>query len=215
PITQVIVRSSANVQSGGKTKASAFMHGIFILVFVALLPTVLNLIPRASLAAILLMVGYKLAKPSLFKSLWKEGKNQFIPFIITVLFIVFKDLLWGVAIGLVVAVFEILYLNYKKPYLVDLDPDKNTFVFKLAEDVTFIHKASILETLNQIPKNRKVIIDATESVHIHPDIKEIINDFRTHAEYMNIDVEVISLEGRTKSSSKADFRELLDSVPKK
>ena len=215
PITQVIVRSSANIQSGGRTKASAFLHGIFILVFVALLPNVLNLIPRASLAAILLMVGYKLAKPELFKSMWKEGKNQFIPFIITIFFIIFKDLLWGVGIGLTVAIFEILYLNYKKPYLVDLDPDKNTFVFRLAEDVTFIHKASILETLNKIPKNTKVIIDATESVHIHPDIKEIINDFKTHAKYMNIEVEIKSLEEGIQTDSTGEFKELLDSVPDK
>ena len=214
PITQVIVRSSANIQSGGQTKIAAFTHGLFILVFVAFLPTVLNLIPRASLAAILLMVGYKLAKPSLWVTLWKAGKNQFIPFIVTVLFIVFKDLLWGVGIGLTIAIFEILYINYKKPYLVDLDPDQNTFVFKLAEDVTFIHKASILETLNKIPRDTRVVIDATESVHIHPDIEEIINDFKTHAGYMNIEVEIKSQDTEKQTNSMYEFAELLDSVPK-
>ena len=214
PITQVIVRSSANIQSGGQTKIAAFTHGLFILVFVAFLPTVLNLIPRASLAAILLMVGYKLAKPSLWVTLWKAGKNQFIPFIVTVLFIVFKDLLWGVGIGLTIAIFEILYINYKKPYLVDLDPDQNTFVFKLAEDVTFIHKASILETLNKIPSDTRVVIDATESVHIHPDIEEIINDFKTHAGYMNIEVEIKSQDTEKQTNSMYEFAELLDSVPK-
>jgi MFS superfamily sulfate permease-like transporter len=214
PITQVIVRSSANIQSGGKSKMAAFYHGIFILVFVALLPHVLNQIPRASLAAILIMVGFKLATPSLFKEMWKQGKAQFLPFMVTILLIVFKDLLWGVAVGLVIAVFEILYLNYKKPYLVDLDEDKDTFVFKLAEDVTFIHKASILDTLNKIPRNTKVVIDARDSVHIHPDIKEIIYNFKTHAEFMNIEMEVISLGNGVKTDSKKKFRELLASSSK-
>ncbi|MFB1003722.1 MAG: solute carrier family 23 protein, partial [Bacteroidia bacterium] len=124
PITQVIVRSSANIQSGGKTKISAILHGFFILGFIALLPGVLNLIPRASLAAILLIVGYKLANPATFRAMWNKGKSQFIPFIITLLFIVFKDLLWGVGIGLVTATLEILYINYRKPYLLDVDSNK-------------------------------------------------------------------------------------------
>lgn len=212
PITQVIVRSSANIQSGGKTKMSAIYHGFFILGFVALLPEILNLIPRASLAAILIIVGYKLANPALFRSMWKAGKNQFIPFLVTILLIVFKDLLWGVGIGLVIAVSEILYLNYKKPYLVDLDPDKNRFVFKLAEDVTFIHKASILDTLAKIPENTSVVIDATDSIHIHPDIKEIIRDFEVGAKFKNIDIEIIELQGSRKPSSKAEFKNLLGKV---
>ncbi len=214
PITQVIVRSSANIQSGGKSKMSAMVHGVFILGFVAFLPVVLNLIPRASLAAILLIVGFKLINPSQFRAMWRAGKAQFIPFIVTIFFIIFKDLLWGVSIGLIIGVFEILYLNYKKPYLVDLDPDKNTFVFKLAEDVTFIHKASILETLNQIPKNSKVVIDARDTAHIHPDVKEIINDFRIHAKFMNVQVELKSLKNGIKINSKKEFKQILQKAQK-
>jgi MFS superfamily sulfate permease-like transporter len=215
PITQVIVRSSANIQSGGKTKMSAILHGFFIFGFVAFLPQLLNLIPRASLAAILIIVGYKLATPSLFKEMWYNGKNQFIPFMLTVLFIVFKDLLWGVGIGLVVAIFEILYLNFKKPYLVDLDPDKKHFVFKLTEDVTFIHKASIMETLSKIPADTSVLIDATDSQHIHPDIVEIIHDFETHARFMNIEVEVRALEEAEVTPSTTRFKKLLKNVRNK
>lgn len=196
PITQVIVRSSANIQSGGKTKLAAILHGFFILLFVALLPAVLNLIPRASLAAILLMVGYKLAKPSLFKNMWKQGFNQFFPFIITIFFIVFKDLLWGVGIGLAVAIFEILYLNFKKPYLVDIDTDKtnNIFKFTLAEDVTFIHKASIQDTLNRVPENSNVTIDGSRTKSMHPDVLEIIEDYCIHAKTLDISVELINME---------------------
>ena len=111
PITQVIVRSSANIQSGGKTRASAFIHGIFLLGTIILIPQVLNLIPYASLAAILFVVGYKLAKPALFKSMFRMGKEQFIPYIVTILAIIFTDLLKGIGIGLVVAIF--LYIMEK------------------------------------------------------------------------------------------------------
>jgi len=208
PITQVIVRSSANIQSGGKTKLSAIFHGFFILAFVAFLPQVLNLVPRASLAAILLIVGYKLAKPETFKAMWSEGKAQFIPFIVTIIFIVFKDLLWGVGIGLVVAILEILYINYKKPYLLDIDTNKedNIYHFQLAEDVTFLHKASILETLNKVPNGSKVVVDGTKSISIHPDVREIIEDFMIHSEYSDIAVELRGLKGGTQPDATAKFK---------
>ncbi|HAV26283.1 MAG TPA: hypothetical protein DCX01_08900 [Bacteroidetes bacterium] len=214
PITQVIVRSSANIQSGGKTKMSAIIHGVFILGFVALLPEVLNLVPRASLAAILLIVGYKLANPATFKEMWAEGKSQFIPFIVTIFFIVFKDLLWGVGIGLVVAIFEILYLNYKKPYLVDADlvKDNKQFHFQLAEDVTFLHKANILETLNKVPNGSKVIIDGKKSISIHPDVREIIRDFETHAQYSDITVDIINFKEGTQPNPLAQFDKEIEKV---
>ncbi|MFT5817346.1 MAG: MFS superfamily sulfate permease-like transporter [Lentimonas sp.] len=214
PITQVIVRSSANIQSGGKTKMSAIIHGFFILGFVALLPEVLNLVPRASLAAILLIVGYKLANPATFKEMWAEGKSQFIPFIVTIFFIVFKDLLWGVGIGLVVAIFEILYLNYKKPYLVDADlvKDNKQFHFQLAEDVTFLHKANILETLNKVPNGSKVIIDGKKSISIHPDVREIIRDFETHAQYSDITVDIINFKEGTQPNPLAQFDKEIEKV---
>ena len=214
PITQVIVRSSANIQSGGKTKMSSIIHGFFILGFVAVLPEVLNLVPRASLAAILLIVGYKLANPSTFKEMWVEGKAQFIPFMVTIFFILFKDLLWGVGIGLVVAIFEILYLNYKKPYLVDVDliKDNNQFHFQLAEDVTFLHKANILQTLNKVPNGSKVIIDGKKSISIHPDVREIIRDFEIHAQYSDIQVEIINFKEGTQPNPMAHFDKVIEKV---
>tara|TARA_B100001059_G_scaffold215498_1_gene233060 strand:+ start:422 stop:1984 length:1563 start_codon:yes stop_codon:yes gene_type:complete len=193
PITQVIVRSSANIQSGGKSKLSAVFHGFLILSFVGFVPELLNLIPRASLAAILLMVGYKLAKPTTFKQMWNAGMSQFLPFIITILLILFKDLLWGVSIGLVVAIFEILYINYKKPYQINIDDAEEGQVHHilLTENVTFLNKASIMNTLDNIPDGTKVIVDASRTTYIHPDVEEIIEDFKTHASFSNIAVEVI------------------------
>jgi len=193
PITQVIVRSSANIQSGGKSKLSAVFHGFLILGFVGFLPQLLNLIPRASLAAILLMVGYKLAKPATFRSMWQGGMGQFLPFMITILLIIFKDLLWGVSIGLVVAIFEVLYLNYKKPYNMEIDDTKKTAEYRiqLSEDVSFLNKARILDTLDNIPDGSKVIIDARPSAFIHPDVMEIIEDFKTHASFSDIEVEFL------------------------
>jgi MFS superfamily sulfate permease-like transporter len=188
---------------------SAIFHGFFIFAFVAFLPQVLNLVPRASLAAILLIVGYKLAKPETFKAMWSEGKAQFIPFIITIVFIVFKDLLWGVGIGLVVAVLEILYINYKKPYLldVDLDKDDNVYNFLLAEDVTFLHKANIMETLSKVPDGSTVTIDGSKSISIHPDVREIIRDFETHASFSNIQLTVKGLKEGTQPEPVKKFKQ--------
>ena len=207
PITQVIVRSSTNIQSGGKTKMSAIIHGFFILGFVAFLPQLLNLVPRASLAAILLIVGFKLAHPSTFKAMWSAGLNQFTPFLVTILFIVFKDLLWGVSIGLTVAILEILYLNYRKPYLVNIDQNTadNIFHFQLAEDVTFLHKASILDTLNKVPPGSNVIIDGSKSISIHPDVREIISDFETHAQFINVTLTLVGMKEGVQPDPLAEF----------
>jgi MFS superfamily sulfate permease-like transporter len=190
PITQVIVRSSANIQSGGKTKASAFIHGIMLLVSAMAIPTLLNLIPLASLAAILFVVGYKLAKPKVFKEMYQMGRAQFIPFIVTILGIVFTDLLIGIGLGLVVAIFHILWNNYKTPY--HFDPENHVpgepIKIELAEDVSFLNKASILNTLNQLPDNSTVHIDASKARSIHPDILEIIDDFKQNAVTRDIKV---------------------------
>ena len=154
PITQVIVRSSTNIQSGGRTKMAAIMHGIILLACVMAIPRVLNLIPLASLAAILFLVGYKLAKPVLFRQMYALGKAHFVPFMLTILGIVFTDLLMGIGIGMVAAIFYILYNNYKKPFLFESDKHlKDGHIrLELAEDVTFINKASIQRTLTQIPR---------------------------------------------------------------
>ena len=192
PITQVIVRSSTNIQSGGRTKMAAILHGVILLLSAMAIPSLLNLIPLSSLAAILFLVGYKLAKPSLFKEMYARGKNQFIPFMVTIFGIVLTDLLMGIAMGLVVAIFNVLYNNYKKPFLFEKDrdmQDDGTIRLSLAEDVTFLNKASIQRTLAQIPDGSKVIIDESNTINIDYDVLEIIEEFTINAEYREIDVE--------------------------
>jgi len=194
PITQVIVRSSTNIQSGGKTKMSAILHGFILLGSAMLIPTVLNLIPLSSLAAILLMVGYKLAKPALFKSMYKTGWTNFIPFIVTILAIVFTDLLMGIGIGMAVAIFFVLYENYKKPFFFEHGQtfgESGNITLKLSEDVTFLNKANIQRALQIIPDNSKVTIDASNSVNIHHDVIEIIEEFEINAKSRNIEVNII------------------------
>ncbi|MTI32162.1 SulP family inorganic anion transporter [Xanthovirga aplysinae] len=196
PITQVIVRSSANIQSGGKTKASAFFHGVLLLVCALSIPKILNLIPLASLAAILLVVGYKLAKPALVKEMYRLGRSQFVPFMVTVLGIVFTNLLLGIFLGLVIAIFHILWNNFKTPYHFDSDlyVKGKPVEITLAEDVSFLNKASILRTLNQLPDDTYVIIDASKTKSIHPDVLEIIEDFKENAKTRDITIEILGLK---------------------
>ncbi|MFK7978852.1 MAG: SulP family inorganic anion transporter [Saprospiraceae bacterium] len=196
PITQVIVRSSTNIQSGGKSKAAAIFHGFLLILSAMLIPNILNLIPLASLAAILFLVGYKLAKPVLFKEMYGAGKEYFIPFMVTILGIVFTDLLMGIGLGMVVAIFYVLYKNYQKPYLLDVSDDGSVIRLELSEDVTFLNKANILKTLNQMPNDTKVIIDASRCVEIEHDVNEIIDDFVEGAKFKNIEVEVINRKHR-------------------
>lgn len=195
PLTQVIVRSSANMQSGGRTKASTILHGFWLLISVVTIPNVLNMIPLGVLAAILLVVGYKLAKPELFKRMYREGLGQLIPFLITIIGIVFIDLLMGIALGMVVAVFIILRNNYKVPYkmLTENLTGKDKIKIVLSEDVTFLNKASILKALDQIPDNTHVVIDASNTKFIHFDVVEIIENFIESAKNRNITVDVINL----------------------
>ena len=193
PITQVIVRSSTNIQSGGRTKMSAIVHGMILLLSAMAIPKLLNLIPLASLAAILFLVGYKLAKPVLFKQMYAQGQSHFVPFMVTILGIVFTDLLMGIGMGLAVAVFYILYNNYKKPFLFESGKHikDGAIRLELTEDVTFMHKASIQRTLSQIPDGTKVIIDASKSINIDFDVVEIIEEFKTNAGFRDIDLELI------------------------
>lgn len=218
PITQVIVRSSTNIQSGGRTKMSAILHGFILLGCAMAIPMVLNLIPLASLAAILFLVGYKLAKPVLFKQMYNLGQRHFVPFMVTILGIVFTDLLMGIGIGLAVAIFYILYNNYKKPFLFESDKHLKDGVIRLelAEDVTFINKASIQRTLSQIPDGTKVIIDASKSIHIDHDVIEIIEEFKTNAEYRDIELELIDVESvEIKNQTRKVERALANNLPNK
>jgi MFS superfamily sulfate permease-like transporter len=209
PITQVIVRSSANIQSGGRTKLSAILHGFFILFSVLLIPTVLRMIPLASLAAILLIVGYKLARPALFVSMWHRGYHQFVPFSVTVAGVVLTDLLTGVGLGMAVGIFIILRNNYRVPFHFDLNTyEPGTPIrIKLSEDVSFLNKASILRTLATLPRGSHVIIDATDTVLLDDDVVEIIEEERSRAYSRDITMELIGFDRPGK-------RALVDEVEK-
>jgi len=179
PITSVIVRSSANIDANSRSKMSAIFHGILILVCVALIPTILNLIPLAALAAILILTGYKLAKPKMFKTMYTNGKYQWWPFIITVVAVVFTDLLTGVGIGLAASVVSILVGNMKNAYKFKKEKyhDGDIIHIHLSQEVSFLNKAGIKHTLNKLPKNSKVLIDARGTAYIDFDILEIIREF--------------------------------------
>jgi MFS superfamily sulfate permease-like transporter len=192
PITQVIVRSSANINSGGKTKASAIFHGIILLLSAIFIPFYLNFIPLASLAAILLLVGYKLSTLALYKGMYKLGWNQFVPFMVTVIAILSTDLLRGIAIGMVVAIYYILRKNYEHSYHYNKELKNGTDVITLllSEEVTFLNKGSINHTLMELPDNSSIIIDGTKSVSIDYDVLEIIQNFKEHtAPLKNITIE--------------------------
>jgi len=193
PITQVIVRSSANIQAGGRTKASAIAHGVLLLVCALAIPTVLNLIPLAALAAILFVVGYKLARPAVVKQMWAGGWTQFVPFAVTVVGIVMTDLLMGILMGLAVAVVVILYQAWRTPYNLDVDGHEQGAPVRiaLAQQVTFFNKASIQRTLDEVPDGAHVVIDARRAQYVDPDVVEIIRDFQTNAETRDVEVEIV------------------------
>ena len=213
PVTQVIVRSSANQQAGGKTKAATVLHGVLLLASIIAIPTVLNLIPLATLAAILLVVGFKLAKPALFKKMYKQGMGQFIPFMVTILGIIFTDLLIGIGLGLVVAVFIILKNNFSVSHKMKSNEIEGTHEIKiiLSEDVTFLNKASIMKTLAEIPDDSKVLIDASGSHFIHYDVIEIIEDFEINAKTRNIELKLVDIE-KNKGKLPPQHFEVIDQI---
>jgi SulP family sulfate permease len=196
PITQVIVRSSANINFGGKTKLSAILHGVFLLISAITIAGLLNMIPLASLAAILLMVGYKLAKPTLFVNMYKLGWEQFIPFIATVIGILATDLLKGITIGIIFGIFYTLRHSYRNSHYmketVTTDQGKEIHHLVLAEEVSFFNKASVIKELEEIPVNSKVIIDCSSSKAIAHDVLELIKDYEVNAKTKNITVEKIN-----------------------
>lgn len=180
PITSVIVRSSANINSGARTKASAIMHGILLLICTAFIPGILNMIPLGALAAILLMTGYKLARISVFREMLSNGKYQFIPFVVTVVAVVFTDLLTGVGLGLATSVLAILYNNMTNSYYFHKENHHEGEIIRihLSEEVSFLNKASIKKTLDDLPHNSTVIIDAGNSHYIDFDVLELIKEFK-------------------------------------
>jgi len=197
PVTQVIVRSSANIAFGGKTKLSAILHGVFLLVSAITIAGLLNRIPLASLAAILIIVGYKLAKPALFKQMYQLGGEQFVPFTATVVGILATDLLKGIIIGILFGIFYTLHHSYlNSHYMKDVittEEGQEVHHLVLAEEVSFFNKASILNALTNIPQNAKVIIDYSKSKSIAYDVVEIIENYQSNALTKNISVEKINL----------------------
>lgn len=198
PITQVIVRSSANIQSGGKTKASAIIHGMLLLISVVLIPGLLNMIPLSVLAAILLIVGFKLAKPGLFKVMYGLGWKQFVPFIVTVLGIVFTDLLMGIGMGLAVGVVIILIKSYQNSHFLHVEDNSNgrhKIKMTLAEEVTFFNKGAILSELDLLPSDSFLELDVRKTRYLDNDIIEILEDFAIKAKNRNIDIRLVSERG--------------------
>ncbi|BDB51949.1 SulP family inorganic anion transporter [Flavobacterium ammonificans] len=193
PMTSVVVRSSANSTAGAKSKLSAIIHGVLLFVSVITIPLLLNKIPLATLAAVLLLVGYKLAKPATFIHFWKKGKYQFIPFIATLIAVVFTDLLKGVVLGMIISVIFVLKGNLKRAYVFRKEEyiDGDVIHIDLAQEVSFLNKADIKETLKNIPNNSKVIIDASDTVYIAHDILDLIHEFKTiRAKENSINVQI-------------------------
>ncbi|NSL89460.1 SulP family inorganic anion transporter [Chitinophaga sp. Mgbs1] len=180
PITSVIVRSSANINAGGKTKLSTMIHGSLLLICAALIPVLLNKIPLATLAAVLLVTGYKLCKIAIFKEMFRNGKYQWIPFVATVLAIVFTDLLIGIGIGMAVSVLAILRGNMKSSYYFRKEKYQtgDSIRLELAQEVSFLNKASILLTLDHLPNDTTVVIDAHKTAYIDFDVLQTIREFK-------------------------------------
>lgn len=209
PITQVIVRSSANIQSKGRTKLSAIVHGFLLLISVIIIPNLLNKIPLSVLAAVLLVVGYKLAKPALFKQMVKLGWKQWVPFVVTVIGIVFTDLLVGIGLGLLVGIVVILIKSFQNSHFLHKegeDVDDGKIKMTLAEEVTFFNKGAILKELDKLPKDSYLELDVRKTTYLDHDIIEILEDFAIKAKERHIDIKLISERGIVKNpESYIDF----------
>ncbi len=199
PITQVIVRSSANIQSGGRSKMSAIIHGFFLLISVILIPKLLNNIPLSVLAAVLFIVGFKLAKPSTFKSMFQLGWKQWVPFMATVLpMVITGDLLLGIGLGLAVGIVVILLKSFQNSHFLHKegeDIDDGKMKMTLAEEVTFFNKGAILKELDKLPENSFLELDVTKTRYLDNDIIEILEDFGLKAKERNITIKLISERG--------------------
>ena len=195
PLAQVIVRSSISIQSGGKTKATSIISGLLLLFAVIFIPRLLNQIPLASLASVLLVVGYKLVRPKSFIVMYKAGAYHFIPFCITILGMILTDLLIGLVIGLFTALFSILLENYKSAFYFHESHIGNKTIIRLSEHVSFLNKANIKKMLEQLPHDSEVVIDATRSKYIDYDVFEIIEAYKIEAHRKNIKLSIENLRG--------------------
>jgi MFS superfamily sulfate permease-like transporter len=196
PITAVVVRGAANVDAGGRTKLSAFTHGLFLLLAVLFVPFLLNKIPYASLSAILIVTGYNLTKPKLYRNMWSLGRKQFIPFVITILVILLTDLLVGVSIGLLISIYYIIQNNFKTEYRITKIKKHETdyITLKLNSNVTFLNKVQLRKTLDQIPEYSCLTIDGTESHFVDYDILEIISEYANKAHDRHIELTLTGIQ---------------------
>jgi MFS superfamily sulfate permease-like transporter len=190
------VRGSANVDAGAQTKLSSFTHGLFLLLAVLLVPFLLNLIPYASLSAILLVTGYNLTKPKLYRNMWSLGLKQFVPFIITIVIILSTDLLIGVSIGLLISVYFIVQNNFKAEYKISktMKHETEVYLLKLNTNVTFLNKVNLRKALDRIPEYSVLTIDGSECNFIDYDILEIISEYERKAHDRHIEVHLNGIE---------------------
>jgi MFS superfamily sulfate permease-like transporter len=197
PMTSVVVRTSANNNAGAKSKMSAIIHGILLLVSVLAIPSLLNKIPLATLAAVLLLVGYKLANPNIIKHFWEKGKYQFIPFMATFIGVVFTDLLKGVTLGIIISIIFVLKGNMKRAYNFRKEEyqEGDIIHIDLAQEVSFLNKAAIKATLNKIPSNSKVVINATDTDYIAHDVLDLIKEFKKiKSKELNISTKLVGFK---------------------
>lgn len=196
PLTAVVVRGAANIDAGAKTKLSAITHGVFLFLAVVLIPFALNLIPYASLAAILLVTGYNLCKPKLFRNMWSLGLKQFLPFILTITSILVTDLLIGVSIGLLLSIYFIVQNNFKAEYRITKGAHlgMETELIKLNSNVTFLNKVNLKKALDEVPEYTVLTIDGSDCNFIDYDILEIISEFETKAKDRHIELHTKGIE---------------------
>lgn len=196
PVTSVIVRSSANINAGAKSKVSVMMHAVLLLIAVLLLPTLLSLIPNAALAVILITTGYKLTKGAIFKEQWKFGIEQFLPFVVTITVMLFTDLLKGVCAGIIISVFYILKDNVKRSFEVSTDVINGEVyhLIKLPQHITFFNKGYLIKYFAKLPSNSKIIIDGSINKKINHDAKDVISNFIKSSKTRNIKVELFKYE---------------------
>lgn len=188
PVTSVIVRSSANINAGARTKASAITHGVILAVSVLFLSSILRLIPLSALAGILITIGYKLTPPKLYKEMYQKGWSQFLPFVVTVIAIVFTNLLAGVFVGILVSVFFILKTNFQENII--MVGDGKNYLLKFTNNVSFLNKSTIRSKFQLIPNNSTLLIDGTNAHFVDQDIKEAIRDFIETSKSKKIEVEL-------------------------
>ncbi len=196
PITAVVVRGSANVDAGARTKLSAFTHGLFLLLAVLLFPFLLNKIPYASLSAILLVTGYNLTKPKLYRNMWSLGWKQFIPFALTIIVILATDLLIGVSIGLLISIYFIVRNNFKAEYKITrkIHEGIETFYIKLNSNVTFLNKVKLRKALDEVPEYSVLTVDGSECNFIDYDILEIISEYENKARDKHIELHLKGIQ---------------------